>query len=157
MKVISLHQPWASLVMLGAKRFETRSWSTKHRGELAIHASKTTVPYRTNPFVQHHPFTTVLGDHIPTFGAIIAVVNLLDVVPIISAHRNDDSVYLELSCSPPRLLTGNLRVVHGEFEWAFGDYTPGRFAWIFSPEVTVLPTPIPLRGHQGIFNYDLNP
>lgn len=39
MKVLTLHQPWASLVALGVKTIETRSWSTKYRGPLAIHAA----------------------------------------------------------------------------------------------------------------------
>lgn len=40
MKALSLTQPWASLVAIGAKRIETRSWSTSYRGLVAIHASK---------------------------------------------------------------------------------------------------------------------
>jgi hypothetical protein len=40
MKLISLTQPWASLVAVGLKRFETRSWDTTYRGDLAIHATK---------------------------------------------------------------------------------------------------------------------
>lgn len=40
MRCISLHQPWASLIALGAKRIETRSWDTSYRGPLAIHAAK---------------------------------------------------------------------------------------------------------------------
>lgn len=40
MKALTLWQPWASLVALGVKTIETRSWSTSHRGPLAIHASK---------------------------------------------------------------------------------------------------------------------
>lgn len=38
MKAITLHQPWASLVAEGVKTIETRSWSTKYRGPLVIHA-----------------------------------------------------------------------------------------------------------------------
>ena len=38
-KVLTLHQPWASLVALGVKTIETRSWSTQYRGPLAIHAA----------------------------------------------------------------------------------------------------------------------
>lgn len=40
MKLLSLTQPWATLVAVGLKKFETRSWSTSYRGELAIHATK---------------------------------------------------------------------------------------------------------------------
>ena len=39
MKVITLTQPWATLVAIGAKRIETRSWPTRYRGPLAIHAA----------------------------------------------------------------------------------------------------------------------
>ena len=39
-KTITLWQPWASLVVHGYKRWETRSWRTPYRGWLAIHAAK---------------------------------------------------------------------------------------------------------------------
>ena len=38
MKVITLIQPWATLINDGKKTIETRSWATKHRGLLGIHA-----------------------------------------------------------------------------------------------------------------------
>lgn len=40
MKVISLLEPWASLIKEKIKCIETRGWRTKYRGELYIHASK---------------------------------------------------------------------------------------------------------------------
>ncbi|HET8777953.1 MAG TPA: hypothetical protein VFN76_09870 [Candidatus Limnocylindria bacterium] len=40
MKALSLTQPWASLVAIGAKTIETRNWTTAHRGPVAIHAAK---------------------------------------------------------------------------------------------------------------------
>ena len=40
MKVITIKQPWATLIMQGYKRFEFRSWQTKYRGDLLIHAGK---------------------------------------------------------------------------------------------------------------------
>lgn len=42
MKVLTLHQPWASLIALGIKTIETRSWSTQYWGPLAIHAGAAT-------------------------------------------------------------------------------------------------------------------
>ncbi len=39
MKVLSLRQPYASWVIQGKKTIELRSWNTKYRGELFIHAS----------------------------------------------------------------------------------------------------------------------
>jgi hypothetical protein len=40
MKALTLTQPWATLVAIGAKTIETRSWPTSYRGPLAIHAAK---------------------------------------------------------------------------------------------------------------------
>ena len=40
MKALTVRQPWASLIISGAKRVENRSWPTRHRGPLAIHAGK---------------------------------------------------------------------------------------------------------------------
>lgn len=40
MKVITLKQPWASLIVNGYKKYEFRSWKTNYRGELYIHAGK---------------------------------------------------------------------------------------------------------------------
>lgn len=40
MKVLTIKQPWATLIMQGNKRYEFRSWQTKYRGELLIHARK---------------------------------------------------------------------------------------------------------------------
>lgn len=40
MKAITIWQPWASLLAHGMKQYETRSWATKYRGPIAIHAAK---------------------------------------------------------------------------------------------------------------------
>lgn len=40
MKVLTIKQPWATLIMQGDKRFEFRSWQTKYRGDLLIHTGK---------------------------------------------------------------------------------------------------------------------
>lgn len=37
---LTLTQPWATLVALGEKHYETRSWDTGYRGLVAIHAAK---------------------------------------------------------------------------------------------------------------------
>lgn len=40
MKVITLKQPWATLVAEGLKKYEFRSWKYNYRGEILIHAGK---------------------------------------------------------------------------------------------------------------------
>lgn len=40
MKVITIKQPFASLIAAGIKEYEFRTWKTKYRGEILIHAGK---------------------------------------------------------------------------------------------------------------------
>lgn len=40
MKVLSIREPWATLIINGYKEYEFRNWKTKYRGEVLIHASK---------------------------------------------------------------------------------------------------------------------
>jgi hypothetical protein len=40
MKILSVRQPWASLIAQGIKTIENRSWATPYRGPVMIHASK---------------------------------------------------------------------------------------------------------------------
>lgn len=40
MMCLSMHQPWASLLVYGIKRVEGRGWNTDFRGRLWIHAGK---------------------------------------------------------------------------------------------------------------------
>ena len=107
MKAISLHQPYATLVALREKRFETRSWLTKHRGEIAIHASSFHRKW-LDKLMEKQPFANALGDILIDYGAIVAVV-------VISSCKPAYEVFQELD------RTSN--------EVAFGDFSTGRFAW----------------------------
>lgn len=40
MKVLTIKQPWATLIAEGLKEYEFRTWSTKYRGDILIHAGK---------------------------------------------------------------------------------------------------------------------
>jgi len=40
MKVITIKEPWASLIINGYKEYEFRSWKTNYRGEILIHTSQ---------------------------------------------------------------------------------------------------------------------
>lgn len=40
MKVITIKEPWATLIKEGYKEYEFRTWKTKYRGEILIHAGK---------------------------------------------------------------------------------------------------------------------
>ncbi len=40
MKTITIKQPWATLIADGYKEYEFRTWKTKYRGDVLIHAGK---------------------------------------------------------------------------------------------------------------------
>ena len=43
MEAITLSEPWVSLVAIGVKGVEMRSWQTSCRGPLAIHSGRTAI------------------------------------------------------------------------------------------------------------------
>ena len=137
MKAISLLQPWASLVVLGSKRTETRSWSTRYRGILAIHASAG-FKRAERDLCCEVPFPEGLRNLRPAdlpLGAIIGTCRLVACV------RTDAD----------EILNGHSDLVVDEAD--FGDYGPERYAWILD-DVRRLLKPIPARGSLGIWNFD---
>ncbi len=130
-KALTLTQPWASLVALGEKRIETRSWQTHYRGPLAIHAARHW-PQSAKSLLQVEPFLSALhGLRLEDFplGAILAVGYLA------SIERTD---HMKLP---------------GEPELTFGDYRPGRYAW-YLERVQKLEKPIPTLGHLGLWSWE---
>lgn len=132
MKVLSLTQPWATLVVIGAKKFETRSWKTGYRGELLIHASKE-FPKHCRELCAEKPFMEALKFRswtiLPT-GTIIGKVKLVDCISTSAAN-------------PARV---------GKEELSFGDWNIGRYAWeLRNPEEFA--EPIPAKGSLGLWEY----
>jgi hypothetical protein len=127
-KALSLTQPWASLVIAGAKRIETRSWRTEYRGLLAIHASK-----RLPPDVAWvaREFGIPESDiqALPR-GAVLGTVELVDV-------RRAEDVMAQLS----------------QLEKELGDYSPGRWAWLLKSPI-VYGRPIIAHGALGLWEWE---
>lgn len=151
MKCLSLIQPWASLIMVGEKRIETRSWATSHRGPLAIHASAGKPKY-AREFCQLPEVLEILESHGLTWetlprGVVIGTVEVL----VCSGTSNLTREILRVS-REIATYTGHLEGF-GEHEHLLGDYSPGRYAWIlddFSP----FPEPVPARGSLGVWKWN---
>lgn len=85
---LSMHQPWASLLVLGFKRFEGRQWSTKYRGPLWIQAGSRVPTQEEIKAVEAQyldlykdaPDMPPLPDRYP-LSSLLGVVDLEDVVP----------------------------------------------------------------------------
>ena len=86
MKCLSLHQPHAQAIGLKLKPFETRGWSTKYRGPLAIHAAKKPFRYQDYPIDYYHEVDKRLKAagfplYALDYGKVLCVVDLVDCVP----------------------------------------------------------------------------
>ena len=80
MKCISIRQPWAWLIVNGYKNIENRTWQTRHRGVILIHASKTfDVPGWQSVWSNYADINLPYGDDF-TQGAIVGAVVLDDIV-----------------------------------------------------------------------------
>jgi hypothetical protein len=157
MKAISLWQPWASLVAIGAKRIETRSWPTDHRGPIAIHAVTKTPPVGMQ-MAEEEPFWSALRAHqlhhlnLPA-GAVVATARLVAVLRI-RCDSAGERPYVEPLFATVDLqpwLDARGRIPRAEYP--FGDYTARRYAW-FLDHVNRVDPPIPARGRQGLWEWD---
>jgi len=128
---LSLRQPWATLIALGAKRVETRSWPTRRRGPFLVHASRG-MPRQNVALCQREPIRSILAEAgYPTpeslpRGAIVGAARLVD-------------------C---RLITPETDVPPLERE--VDHFSPGRFAW-YLVEPRRLASPVPARGRLGFW------
>ncbi len=161
MKLISLWEPWSTLMALGLKTIETRSWSTSYRGWLAIQASKgglskeefldtvedtpgifaalSTVPGFCEWFNRRGKGMK-LSEVLP-LGKIVAVVNLTDCVPVVSGGNGLCLKYANAEAVRQR-------------ESYFGDYScAGRYGWM-TDKLFRLPGPVPFTAKQGLCDVD---
>ncbi len=142
MKALTIIQPWATLLATGKKRIETRSWRTSYRGGILIHAGMARRDYMldvcggreerllyfkgagigSDEDLQKLPFRAIIGQ-----------------ADLVNCVRIDDAI-AEL-----------IRAQHPD-EYTFGDFTPGRYAWVMEDPV-VFDTPVPAGGKQGLWNW----
>ena len=180
MKALTIRQPWASLIAAGVKTIETRSWSTRYRGPLAIHAGKASTLEGLVDLEDGWEFIR-LGDwsvgragagseaatgmmemygpdgsHFDlSFGAVVATCTLADVVPVFGPLP-DDVPPGRHEVQRDRRGLRNFDP-HRGFSWdatdqlPFGDFTPGRYAWLLTG---IEPCePIPAKGRQGLWEW----
>lgn len=141
MKAITIWQPYATLIVLGLKRFETRCWGTSYRGPLVIHAAKkwdegraydcrrvaellgeeTTFRPESLSHEQMELFYTPTGE---TLGKALGVVDLAA-----CCQMNDGGSH---------------------FENEVGSFGEGRFGWLCD-RPRIFEEPIAAQGKQGLW------
>lgn len=129
MKVLSLKEPFATLIYEKKKMIETRSWKTNYRGELFIHASKTKVSKEN---LKNLELMSLVDNKNMNFGYIICKCNLVDCI-----YMTEEYVH-------------NMEFNNHQ-EYICGEYSEGRYAWILE-DIEVI-DPIKAKGKLGIWNY----
>lgn len=168
MKGLSLWQPWASLCGIGAKEYETRSWPTRYRGRIAIHAAKKgfyqaiAQSFETNEaamefhrevenfpgWVVEEGYIRVSPVHFP-LGAFVATATLAQCFWVFGCGYPDAGVRIVRDIDTEK--THEIHV--SERELLFGDWSSGRFVWRLE-DVRALAVPLPATGRQGLWNID---
>lgn len=85
MKAITVKQPWASLIVEGIKDIENRTWPTKFRGRVLVHAGASPVKFNAlGDILTQQQFDILKGNVNPFIGnylgAIIGSVEIVDCV-----------------------------------------------------------------------------
>ena len=120
MKVITIKEPYATLIKNNVKLIETRSWKTSYRGKLYIHASL----IKNNKI--NDEIKMYYNEEDLKMGYIICKCNLVDCIYMSESFINNlkKDNYIEYLC---------------------GNYEIGRYAWILK-DVKVLKYPIKVKG-----------
>ena len=131
MKVLSIREPYASLITNNKKYIETRSWKTNYRGEIYIHASISKVSKFIN---KNSDLMKLIGDDKFNYGYITCKCNLVDCIKMTKEFILDikNNHYDQYIC---------------------GEYEVGRYAWILK-NIKVLDKFIKAKGKLGIWNYE---
>jgi hypothetical protein len=127
MKAITICQPYAHLIIQGRKTCENRTWPTKHRGPIAIHAGKSRSWLDEENGVD---FGSGIQIADMAFGAVVATANLVACI-----HR-ESGLLAEWVNKMTREQQGH---INGPYCWILADVRP-------------LPRSVPYRGAQGLFD-----
>lgn len=134
MKALTICQPYAELIALGQKRVENRTWPTKYRGQMYIHAGKSRqwLDIELDDSLHEYDVGTGLYLECMEFGAIIAAATLVDCLHVDSILRGDHDK---------------------KYPWLSGHYhVNGPWCWVLD-NVSRTPEPIKVNGAQGLWDY----
>ena len=131
MKVLSIIEPWATLIASKQKYIETRSWKTSYRGELYIHASKKLINKKDEKIQE---LLKLLPTQEMNYGKIICKCELVDCIYMDEKFINE--------------------IKQNNQEQICGYYKIGRFAWILEKMELIQPK-IEAKGKLNIWNFEI--
>lgn len=147
-RAISLWQPWATLIGLGLKTYETRGWDGKYSGWVAVHAAKKWSKEQAE-FVDNICREGLLEREAASTmprGGFVAIARIVQCIPtenVCPDQRTADE--LERTGRRPTCV-----IPLDAPERRFGDYRAWRYAWQLADIMPISFTPA--RGQQGFWN-----
>jgi len=131
MQALTIHEPWASLLVKGKKQFETRDWQRNYRGLLAIHSGKQSVDIEDYP---------------------LGLSEILDELGVSQTDLNNNKgkIIAIATLKEIHLMTDKLINEQTGIERLTGFWQPGRYAWELI-DIKPLPQPIAARGMPGLW------
>ena len=125
MKVLTIRNPWASLIVDGYKEYEFRSWKTNYRGKIFIHSSAN---------LEKNTFDRFKGYNLNYInGAIIGEAEIIDCILV------DDDFNKKLVKSNP--------IIYGR-----SNHTE-TYAWKLA-NIKKYDKPVYIKGRLGLWNYE---
>lgn len=162
MRALTIRQPWASLIAVGEKGIETRSFPTTYRGTVLIHASKSATReereieqldvFRTALHGDVDPEQDALDAPLPR-GVVVAVATLVGCVPMETLRPFVASIASRRAMFSGRVAGSTEEFVSctvGRNELRFGDFSDGRYGWLFD-NVQALSSPVPADGRLQLW------
>ena len=129
MKVLTIKEPFATLIKNKVKYIETRSWKTNYRGELYIQAGVAKIRKEVK---ERKGLSELYNEDELNYGHIICKCNLVDCIYMTKEFVNDmmENHYQEYIC---------------------GEYKEGRYAWILEDIEEI--DAIKAKGKLGIWSF----
>lgn len=127
MKVLTIKEPWASLIISGYKEYEFRSWKTNYRGKILIHSG---LSLERDNALKFKDYNLNYGR-----GEIIGEAILTDCIPV--TKEFEDDLY---KINP---------LVYGKSEHT------RVYAWKLE-NIVMYEKRIPCKGRLGLWNYDVD-
>lgn len=131
MKVLTVKEPYASLILHKIKHIETRSWKTNYRGEIFINAGLAKI---TREKLNNKDLMNLCENMEFSCGNLICKCNLIDCIYM-------DEEFIK-------------KIDKDKTEFICGRYEIGRYAWILT-EVEFIDK-IPVKGQLGLWNYNID-
>ena len=99
MKVLTIREPWASLIVNGYKEYEFRSWKTNYRGKILIHAGlklETGIIERFKEYNLEYQKGVIIGEADLVDCILVDnnfISELREINPIVYRQSNHDETY----------------------------------------------------------------